>query len=119
MAYATICRTRGGERDVECNGFSFPEGELRAFDLEPFRNAGGFYRQAAHLADRFKDRVCILYVWSRAHPASFGSSIIYGATVTDENDRVLDRLINEVPSGLASVLFLEQGACIGLSRHAA
>lgn len=102
---------------TECNGFKREPGQLRAFDLKPFRDN---FPLALRLANRYAhaQESLVLYAWKRARPYSDGGgTIVYGATIADEHHVILSRLIDppRYAKNAAVVHYLERAA--GLRSH--
>lgn len=106
LQYSNFIRS---EHETECNGFTNPPGKLRDFDLKPYREYHPF---ALALAERYKNTTTILYVWRTRHAT-------YGATITDQHNRILDRIIRRGPGFDATVRDLEAAAGLAQVRAAA
>jgi hypothetical protein len=72
------------QKETQCNGYTFPEGQLRSYDLAPFRSVGlpPVVERAVHAATG--DSQIILY---RFHHAAGGKEVVHGYVLTHDGAR--------------------------------
>lgn len=85
--------------ETQCNGFDFPRGQLRDFDLKPYRK---HFPWVLRMIQRHTADTTVLYVWRTKHTT-------YGATLATPDGQVIER--QAAPGGtwaaLKAVLYLE------------
>lgn len=78
-------------RDTECNGFTFPPGELQKADLKPATEG---YRSAFHTARRFIEssehfKTQNGWCYIIRHVRGFRDAVIHGIVITDKAGKLL------------------------------
>ena len=103
--------------ETDCNGRTNPRGQLRDFDLKPFRVR---FPGAVMLANQDAasqggmDRTTVLYAWRHNRGAMQRNgerrTVFYGATLADEFGMILRRHVNNTPHAYDVVRYLENAA---------
>lgn len=99
VQFSNFIRPQG---ETSCNGFTFPPGQLRNFDLKPFEH---HFRFAVHLARQYPDLTTVLYVWRTPY-------VVYGASITTAQGELLSHVFLRGPKFVETVLELERLAGI-------